>query len=179
MNTLTMVMSREGTKIAVEKTGTGLALVIVDGVRCSRAFGPSEATAVALGGDSCQRPGGIGSVAAQRVPQISQNYPTCDFQRFGVRSLRPLAYAGPDWPAWLACRVLLAGLALRPSRSGWPSPAGGSGSDSRTDREHHAGAIEMLGRLLGEVGDAASLQRFVEAARIIGDEHETAQRTQW
>ena len=34
----------------------------------------------------------------------------------------------------------------------------------------------MLGRLLGEVGHAATFQRLVQAARVIGDEDQAAQR---
>jgi pimeloyl-ACP methyl ester carboxylesterase len=45
------VTSGDGTRIAYERTGTGPALVIVDGAMCSRAVGPSEATAAALSGD--------------------------------------------------------------------------------------------------------------------------------
>jgi pimeloyl-ACP methyl ester carboxylesterase len=48
---LSRVTSADGTRIAFEKTGAGPALVIVDGAMCSRAFGPSEATADALGDD--------------------------------------------------------------------------------------------------------------------------------
>lgn len=51
VRTLSTVTSRDGTTIAVEKAGTGPALVIVDGAMCSRAFGPSEATAAAMSGD--------------------------------------------------------------------------------------------------------------------------------
>jgi pimeloyl-ACP methyl ester carboxylesterase len=50
-STLSTVASRDGTRIAFERTGTGPALVIVDGAMCSMAFGPSEATAAALRGD--------------------------------------------------------------------------------------------------------------------------------
>jgi pimeloyl-ACP methyl ester carboxylesterase len=50
-STLSTVTSRDGTTIAFEKSGTGPPLVIVDGAMCSRAFGPSEATAAALSGD--------------------------------------------------------------------------------------------------------------------------------
>jgi pimeloyl-ACP methyl ester carboxylesterase len=50
-STLSKVTSRDGTTIAYEKTGSGPALVIVDGAMCSRAFGPSEATAAALSSD--------------------------------------------------------------------------------------------------------------------------------
>ena len=49
--TLSTVASGDGTRIAFERTGTGPALVIVDGAMCSMAFGPSEATAAALSGD--------------------------------------------------------------------------------------------------------------------------------
>jgi pimeloyl-ACP methyl ester carboxylesterase len=42
------VTSRDGTSIAFDRSGTGPALVIVDGAMCSRQFGPSEATAEAL-----------------------------------------------------------------------------------------------------------------------------------
>ena len=51
VGTLNRVTSKDGTQIAVEKSGIGPALVIVDGAMCSRAFGPSEATAAALSGD--------------------------------------------------------------------------------------------------------------------------------
>jgi pimeloyl-ACP methyl ester carboxylesterase len=46
-----IVTSGDGTRIAVERSGAGPALVIVDGALCSRAFGPSEATAAAMGGN--------------------------------------------------------------------------------------------------------------------------------
>jgi pimeloyl-ACP methyl ester carboxylesterase len=49
--TLSKVTSRDGTTIAVERAGTGPALVIVDGAMSSRAFGPSAATAAALDKD--------------------------------------------------------------------------------------------------------------------------------
>ena len=51
LRTLSQVISRDGTRIAVEKAGTGPALVVVDGALCSRSFGPSEATAAALSGE--------------------------------------------------------------------------------------------------------------------------------
>ena len=48
---LSTVTSGDGTQIAIERTGAGPALVIVDGAMCSRAFGPSEAMAAALNRD--------------------------------------------------------------------------------------------------------------------------------
>jgi pimeloyl-ACP methyl ester carboxylesterase len=45
------VTSRDGTSIAFDRSGTGPALVLVDGAMCSRQFGPSEATAAALSAD--------------------------------------------------------------------------------------------------------------------------------
>jgi pimeloyl-ACP methyl ester carboxylesterase len=51
VSTVSTVTSRDGTTIAFEATGAGPALVIVDGALCSRAFGPSEATAAALKDD--------------------------------------------------------------------------------------------------------------------------------
>ena len=39
----------------------------------------------------------------------------------------------------------------------------------------HVGAVEVVGGLLGEVGDAARLERLVQAAGIVGDEDEAAQ----
>jgi pimeloyl-ACP methyl ester carboxylesterase len=38
---MTQVISRDGTAIAYERSGTGPALIIVDGALCSRSFGPS------------------------------------------------------------------------------------------------------------------------------------------
>jgi hypothetical protein len=38
---MTSVRSADGTSIAFERSGTGPALIIVDGALCSRAFGPS------------------------------------------------------------------------------------------------------------------------------------------
>lgn len=38
---MTKVISKDGTPIAVERTGSGPALVLVDGALCHRAFGPS------------------------------------------------------------------------------------------------------------------------------------------
>ena len=35
------VISRDGTTIAYERSGTGPAVILVDGALCSRAFGPS------------------------------------------------------------------------------------------------------------------------------------------
>lgn len=43
--------STDGTSIAYEPSGTGPALIIVDGALCSREFGPSAALAKALGTD--------------------------------------------------------------------------------------------------------------------------------
>ena len=40
----------------------------------------------------------------------------------------------------------------------------------------HVGAVEVVGGLLGEVGDAARLEGLVQGAGIVGDEDETAQR---
>ena len=49
MTTLTeTVMSRDGTKIALEKTGGGPAVVLVDGAMCSRSFGPTGPLSEAL-----------------------------------------------------------------------------------------------------------------------------------
>ena len=42
--------------------------------------------------------------------------------------------------------------------------------------EAHVRAVEVVGGLLREVGDAALLERLVEAVGIVGDEHEAAQR---
>lgn len=44
------VISRDGTKIACERTGRGPPLVFVDGALCHRAFGPGAAIARALAG---------------------------------------------------------------------------------------------------------------------------------
>lgn len=51
VGTVERVTSLDGSTIAFEKSGAGPALVIVDGAMCSRAFGPSEATAGALDGE--------------------------------------------------------------------------------------------------------------------------------
>src|SRR5690242_15072029 len=45
---MTRVISKDGTAIAFERTGSGPALIIVDGALCSRAFGPSRKLAAAL-----------------------------------------------------------------------------------------------------------------------------------
>jgi pimeloyl-ACP methyl ester carboxylesterase len=42
------VISKDGTPIAVDKLGTGPALILVDGAMCSRGFGPMPALAKAL-----------------------------------------------------------------------------------------------------------------------------------
>jgi pimeloyl-ACP methyl ester carboxylesterase len=42
------VISRDGTKIAFDRTGNGPALILVDGALCSRAFGPSAKLASAF-----------------------------------------------------------------------------------------------------------------------------------
>ena len=42
------ILSKDGTSIAVERTGRGPALVFVDGAMCYRAFGPSQPTAATL-----------------------------------------------------------------------------------------------------------------------------------
>jgi pimeloyl-ACP methyl ester carboxylesterase len=41
-HSLTYVTSKDGTRMAYERIGSGPALVLVDGALCSRAFGPSE-----------------------------------------------------------------------------------------------------------------------------------------
>ena len=41
-------LSKDGTPIAFERTGTGPALILVDGALCYRASGPSRALAAAL-----------------------------------------------------------------------------------------------------------------------------------
>jgi pimeloyl-ACP methyl ester carboxylesterase len=51
VDTVERTTSLDGSTIAFERTGAGPALVIVDGAMCSRAFGPSEASAAALEGD--------------------------------------------------------------------------------------------------------------------------------
>jgi hypothetical protein len=51
ISVLGTVTSRDGTSIAFDRSGTGPALVIVDGAMCSRQFGPSEATAAAMSAD--------------------------------------------------------------------------------------------------------------------------------
>ena len=45
---MTRVISKDGTPIALDQSGSGPALVLVDGALCHRAFGPSEALAKAL-----------------------------------------------------------------------------------------------------------------------------------
>src|SRR3954464_7446864 len=42
------VISKDGTAIAYERTGSGPALILVDGALCSRQFGPSPALAKLL-----------------------------------------------------------------------------------------------------------------------------------
>ena len=46
---MTQVRSKDGTAIAFERTGSGPALILVDGAFCSRAFGPSPKIALLLG----------------------------------------------------------------------------------------------------------------------------------
>src|SRR5439155_17233159 len=41
----------------------------------------------------------------------------------------------------------------------------------------HIGPVEMIGGFLGEVRDTPLLERLVESASIVGDEHEAAQRS--
>jgi pimeloyl-ACP methyl ester carboxylesterase len=48
---MTRVQSKDGTMIAFERSGSGPALIVVDGALCSRAFGPSRKIAAALAGD--------------------------------------------------------------------------------------------------------------------------------
>src|SRR4029453_5171967 len=43
------VESNDGTRIAYERSGSGPALIVVDGALCSRAFGPSSKLAPLLG----------------------------------------------------------------------------------------------------------------------------------
>jgi pimeloyl-ACP methyl ester carboxylesterase len=45
------ILSKDGTTIAVDRTGHGPALVFVDGAMCYRASGPSQPMAAALAGD--------------------------------------------------------------------------------------------------------------------------------
>jgi pimeloyl-ACP methyl ester carboxylesterase len=49
--TFESVVSPDGTEIAVERTGTGPALLLVDGAFCGRTFGPSRALAKELAND--------------------------------------------------------------------------------------------------------------------------------
>src|SRR2546426_7751262 len=42
--------------------------------------------------------------------------------------------------------------------------------------EAHVGAVEVVDRLLGEVGDASLLERFVQGSNVVGVEDEAAQR---
>jgi len=46
--TVTGVISKDGTRIAYERMGSGPALVLVDGAMCSRAFGPMPKIAALL-----------------------------------------------------------------------------------------------------------------------------------
>ena len=45
---MTTVTSRDGTRIAFDQSGSGAAVIIVDGALCSRAFGPSQKLATLL-----------------------------------------------------------------------------------------------------------------------------------
>ena len=45
---MSQVRSKDGTPIAYERSGTGPALILVDGALCSRAFGPSPKLAPLL-----------------------------------------------------------------------------------------------------------------------------------
>ena len=45
---MTQVRSKDGTPIAYERSGSGPALILVDGALCSRAFGPSPKLAPLL-----------------------------------------------------------------------------------------------------------------------------------
>ena len=48
---MSQVRSNDGTPIAYEKSGSGPALILVDGALCSRAFGPSAKLARLLARD--------------------------------------------------------------------------------------------------------------------------------
>ena len=45
---MSQVRSKDGTTIAYERTGSGPALILVDGALCSRGFGPSPKLAPLL-----------------------------------------------------------------------------------------------------------------------------------
>jgi len=62
-----------------------------------------------------------------------------------------------------------------------PSPLRGlplEDSDRVAERvaEAHVGAVEVVDRLLGEVGDASLLEGFVQGSSVVGVEDEAAQR---
>ena len=48
---MSFVISNDGTRIAFERSGSGPALILVDGALCSRAFGPTAKLAAALATD--------------------------------------------------------------------------------------------------------------------------------
>jgi len=45
---MTHVISKDGTRIAYERMGSGPAVVLIDGAMCSRAFGPMPKIAARL-----------------------------------------------------------------------------------------------------------------------------------
>ena len=45
---MSQVLSKDGTPIAYERSGSGPALILIDGALCSRAFGPSPKLAPLL-----------------------------------------------------------------------------------------------------------------------------------
>ena len=63
-----------------------------------------------------------------------------------------------------------------------PSPSGGLALLEDPDRvaeriaNAHVRAVEVVGGLLREIGHTAPLERLVQLAGIVGDEHEAAQR---
>ena len=53
---MSQVLSNDGTPIAYERSGSGPALILIDGALCSRAFGPSPKLAPLLANASpCSR----------------------------------------------------------------------------------------------------------------------------
>jgi pimeloyl-ACP methyl ester carboxylesterase len=154
-STLNIVTSRDGTRIAVERTGNGPAVVIVDGALCSRAFGPGEATAAALSGEfSVHRYDRRGRGDSTDTPPYAIEREVEDLAAVIAATGGPASVYGISSGAALAIRAAASGVPMSKLAMFEP-PYTAQGGDPDRQRQDMQQMAELLEQ--GRRGDAVAL----------------------
>lgn len=152
---ISIVTSGDGTRIAVERSGAGPALVIVDGALCSRAFGPSEATAAALDADfTIYRYDRRGRGESGDAPPYAVEREVEDLHAVIGETGGPAMVYGISSGAALAIRAAATGAPISKLALFEP-PYTAEGGDAARQRQQMREMAELLGS--GRNGDAVEL----------------------